>query len=268
MDGHSRERIAVKTPDEVGRIRAAGLVVHDILCQLAAAAVPGVTTAELDQLAEARTRQRGAEPAFLGYHGYPASVCISVNEEVVHGIPSTRRTLAEGDLVGLDFGVVLDGFYADSAITVPVGRVDPEAARLVEVARVALARAVAEARPDRRVGDIGAAIQAYVEAQGLSVVRDFVGHGIGRRLHEPPQVPNFGTPGTGARLRPGMVLAIEPMVNAGGCAVELLDDGWTAVTQDGRFSAHFEHTVAITEKGPEILTLPGGSDATRFFGRG
>lgn len=254
MDALSRERIAVKSRDELARIRDACRVVHDVLVELAAAALPGVTTAELDRLAEARARQRGAEPAFLGYHGYPASVCISVNDEVVHGIPSAQRVLRDGDIVGLDFGVVLAGFYGDSAVTVPVGTASPEALRLIEVTRGALACAVAEARPDRRVGDIGAAVQAYVEPRGFSVVRDFVGHGIGRRLHEPPQVPNFGSPGTGPRLRPGMVLALEPMVNAGGFEVETLDDGWTAVTQDGRLSAHFEHTVAVTEDGPEILT--------------
>lgn len=255
MDALSRERIAVKSRDELARIRDACRVVHDVLAELAAAALPGVTTAELDRLAEARARQRGAEPAFLGYHGYPASVCISVNDEVVHGIPSAQRVLRDGDIVGLDFGVVLAGFYGDSAVTVPVGTASPEALRLIEVTRGALACAVAEARPDRRVGDIGAAVQAYVEPRGFSVVRDFVGHGIGRRLHEPPQVPNFGSPGTGPRLRPGMVLALEPMVNAGGFEVETLDDGWTAVTQDGRLSAHFEHTVAVTEDGPEILTI-------------
>jgi methionyl aminopeptidase len=258
MDAHSRERIAIRSRDEIARIREACRVVHDILRELAAAAVPGTTTADLDRLAEARTRDRGAEPAFLGYHGYPASVCISVNDEVVHGIPSPRRVLQEGDIVGLDFGVVLGGWYGDSAITVPVGRVAPLAERLLEVTAGALAAAVDAARPDRRVGDVGAAVQAHVEPRGFSVVRDFVGHGIGRRLHEPPQVPNFGVPGTGARLRPGMVLALEPMVNAGRFEVETLDDGWTAVTQDGSLSAHFEHTVAITEDGPEILTLDKG----------
>jgi methionyl aminopeptidase len=263
VDALSRERIALKSADELERLRAAGAVVHAVLQELAVAARPGVTTLELDQLAASRTRARGAEPAFLGYHGYPASLCISVNEEVVHGIPSARRALREGDLVGLDYGVVLDGFYGDSAITVAVGQVDEESRRLIEVTRGALDCAIAEARPDRRVGDIGAAVQAFVEARGFAVVRDFVGHGIGRRLHEPPQVPNFGAAGTGPRLRAGMVLALEPMVNAGGCAVELLEDGWTAVTQDGRRSAHFEHTVAVTENGPEILTLPPGVGMTR-----
>jgi methionyl aminopeptidase len=256
MDAHARERIALRSRDELARIREACLVVHDILRELAAAALPGTSTAELDRLAETRTRDRGAEPAFLGYHGYPASVCISVNDEVVHGIPSPRRVLREGDLVGLDFGVVLGGYYGDSAITVPVGRISDAARRLLEVTEGALAAAVAAARADARVGDIGAAVQAHVEAHGFSVVRDFVGHGIGRRLHEPPQVPNYGSQGTGPRLRPGMVLALEPMVNAGRFEVETLEDGWTAVTKDGSLSAHFEHTVAVTENGPEILTLP------------
>lgn len=255
MDAHSRERIAIRSRDEIARMRDAGRVVRAVLNELAAAAVPGVTTLELDRLAEARARALGAEPAFLGYHGYPASVCISLNDEVVHGIPSAARVLREGDIVGLDFGVVLDGWYGDSAITVPVGRVSDAAGRLLDVTAAALAAAVAAARPDRRVGDIGAAVQAWVEPRGYSVVRDFVGHGIGRRLHEAPQIPNFGSAGTGARLRPGMVLALEPMVNAGRFEVETLDDGWTAVTQDGSLSAHFEHTVAITENGPEILTL-------------
>jgi methionyl aminopeptidase len=262
MDALSRERIALKSRDDLARIRDACLVVHDVLVELRRAVAPGISTGELDRMAESRARARGAEPAFLGYHGYPASVCISVNDEVVHGIPSPTRVLAEGDIVGLDFGVVLGGFYGDSAITVPVGAVSEEARRLIEVTQGALAQAIAAARPERRVGDIGAAVQAYVEAKGFSVVRDFVGHGIGRRLHEPPQIPNFGTPGTGARLRPGMVLALEPMVNAGGFRVETLEDGWTAVTQDGRLSAHFEHTVAVTENGPEILSLPPGAALT------
>ena len=255
MDAQSRERIAVRSRDDIARIREACLVVHDILRELAGAAVPGTTTAELDRLAQARTRERRAEPAFLGYHGYPAAVCISVNDEVVHGIPSPDRVLRAGDIVGLDFGVVLNGWYGDSAVTVPVGPVSGAARRLLEVTAGALGAAIEAARPDRRVGDLGAAVQAHVEPRGFSVVRDFVGHGIGRRLHEPPQIPNFGVAGSGPRLRPGMVLALEPMVNAGSFAVETLEDGWTAVTQDGSLSAHFEHTVAVTEDGPEILTL-------------
>jgi len=251
-----RERVELKSADEIARIRDAALVVHDVLHEVIAAVAPGVCTAELDRIADRATRARGAVPAFKGYHGYPAVICISVNDEVVHGIPSERRLLAEGDVVGLDFGVVHRGFYGDSAYTVPVGRIGPDAARLLETTREGLARGIAAARPGARLGDIGHAVQAYVEARGYSVVHDFVGHGIGRRLHEPPRVPNFGAPGTGMRLRAGMVLAIEPMVNAGRPDVRVLEDGWTAVTLDGRLSAHFEHTVAITEDGPEILSLP------------
>jgi methionyl aminopeptidase len=255
MDATSREHVQLRTPEEIVSIRAACRVVSEVLDELVLACRPGVTTLELDHVAASRTRARGAAPAFLGYHGYPASLCVSVNDEVVHGIPSKVRVLQEGDLVGLDFGAVLDGWYGDSARTVAVGALAPEAARLMEVCREALARAVAAALPGRAVGDIGAAVQGWVEPRGFAVVRDFVGHGIGRRLHEPPQVPNVGVPGAGPRLRPGMVLAIEPMVNAGTPDVETLDDGWTAVTADGSLSAHFEHTVAITEKGPEILTF-------------
>jgi methionyl aminopeptidase len=261
VDGSARERIVLKTPDEIARMRAPCLLVHEILEELARAAQPGVTTAELDGLALSRTRERGAAPAFLGYHGFPASLCISVNDEVVHGIPSPRRVLREGDIVGLDYGVLLGGYYGDSARTVAVGRPAPAAQRLLEAGRDALAAAVAAARPGGHIGDIGAAVAAIVEARGYSVVREFVGHGIGRRLHEPPQVPNFGKPRTGELIRPGMVLAIEPMVNAGAPEVEILDDGWTAVTADGSLSAHFEHTVAVTEKGPEILTLPDPAGA-------
>lgn len=250
-----RERVELKTADEIARIRAASLIVHDVLDQVSAAIAPGVRTADLDRLAERATAARGAEPAFKGYHGYPAVICISVNDEVVHGIPS-GRVLAEGDIVGLDFGVCLDGYYGDSARTVPVGTISPAAAALLDTTREALARAIAAARPDARLGDLGFAVQALVEQRGFSVVRDFVGHGIGRRLHEPPQVPNYGAPGTGIRLRAGMVLALEPMVNAGRPEVRTLSDGWTAVTLDGSLSAHFEHTIAILPDGAEILSLP------------
>jgi methionyl aminopeptidase len=266
VDASARERIQLKTPEDIARVRAACLVVHDVLDELARAAVPGVTTAELDHLAASGARARGATPAFLGYHGYPASLCISVNDEVVHGIPSPRRVLREGDVVGLDFGVVLDGFYGDAARTVPVGHASPDALRLLEAARDALLAGVAAALPGGRLGDIGAAIQALVEARGYSVVREFVGHGIGRRLHEPPQVPNYGRAGSGKRIEVGLVLAIEPMVNAGAPEVALLDDGWTAVTADGSLSAHFEHTVAVTENGPEILTLPPSADVAGAAG--
>jgi methionyl aminopeptidase len=251
-----KDRIELRSADEIARIREASLIVHDVLAEVAAAAVPGVTTGELDRLAARATAARGAAPAFLGYHGYPAVICISVNEEVVHGIPSDDRVLREGDVVGLDFGVSYHGFFGDSARTVPVGRVSPEAARLLAVGEEALRRGIAAAQPDARLGDVGFAVQHYVEGEGCSVVRDFVGHGIGRRMHEPPAVPNYGAPRTGLRLRPGMVLAIEPMVNAGGWEVRTLEDGWTAVTVDGSLSAHFEHTVAVTEDGPVILSQP------------
>jgi methionyl aminopeptidase len=247
--------VAAKSPDDIRWIADAGRVVREVLDEVAAAAGEGATTEELDRLAEAGARARGAVPAFKGYLGYPASLCISVNDEVVHGIPSPRRRLRRGDLVSLDFGVVLRGWHGDAARTVVVGDASPEALRLVEATRRALDRAIAAAVAGGRIGDLGAAVQGEVEPLGLSVVRDFVGHGIGRKLHEPPQVPNYGRPGTGPRLQPGMVLAIEPMVNAGGPEVRTLEDGWTAVTADGSLSAHFEHTVAVTEEGPVVLTL-------------
>jgi methionyl aminopeptidase len=254
----TKQRFDLKTREEIARIRDACGVVQAVLAELTAAVQPGLMTAELDRLAEARARAMGAVPAFLGYRGYPASVCVSVNEEIVHGIPSSKRVLKEGDIVGIDFGAMLDGFYGDAALSVGVGKISPEAKRLLDVTRESLARAVKAAQPGKRVGDIGAAVQRYVEGEGFSVVRDFVGHGIGRNLHEPPHVPNFGLPGTGDLLLPGMVLAIEPMVNAGAPETSLLGDGWTAVTADGALSAHFEHTVVITQGGPEILTLPTG----------
>ena len=253
-----REQVELKSADEIARIRDASLIVHDVLRQVIDAIVPGMTTLDVDRLAEAATAARGAQPAFKGYHGYPNVICVSVNEEVVHGIPSSRA-LVEGDIVGLDFGILYRGYHGDSAYTVPVGAPAPDVSRLLGTTREALARAIAEARPGARLGDIGFAVQSFVESRGYSVVREFVGHGIGRRLHEPPQVPNYGAPGTGIRLRPGMVLAIEPMVNAGAPGIRTLDDGWTAVTLDGSLSAHFEHTIAITEAGPEILSLPRGS---------
>jgi len=250
-----------KSAAEIEKMRAAGRIVGRILREVAAAARPGVSTGELDELAESLIEKYGAKPAFKGYSQggkvpFPGVICISVNEEIVHGIPSRKRVLREGDVCSMDFGVVVDGWYGDSAITIPVGKVTDEAARLIEVTRKALEVGIAAAVPGNRVYDIGAAIQAHVEAEGFSVVRDFVGHGIGRRLHEDPQVPNYGPGGQGLRLKPGMVLAIEPMVNEGTWEVEELDDGWTAVTADRKLSAHFEHTIAITEDGPRILTLP------------
>jgi methionyl aminopeptidase len=235
-------------------MRAAGRLVGEVLGEIAAHVAPGVTTADLDALAESRIVQAGATPAFKGYHGYPATICASINDEVIHGIPSGRRTLQEGDIVSLDLGVLLDGYYGDSAVTVPVGKVSEEAALLLRVTEESLYKAIEQARPGARVSDVSHAVQRHVEAHGFSVVREFVGHGIGQRMHEEPQVPNYGEPGRGPRLAAGMVLAIEPMVNAGKPAVKVLSDGWTAVTRDRSLSAHFEHTVAIMAGEPWILT--------------
>jgi methionyl aminopeptidase len=251
-----RERVELKSSDEIARVRDASIIVHDILLELKKIIAPGISTGEIDRVAADLIEKKGAKPAFLGYHGFPKVICISINEEVVHGIPNDRRLLREGDIVGLDFGVVFKGYYGDSAYTVPVGTVSDEAVRLMKATADALQRGIAAAVPGGRVGDIGAAVQSHVEPLGYSVVRDFVGHGIGKKLHEAPQIPNFGSPGTLERLRPGMVLAIEPMVNAGTPEVHVLSDGWTAVTVDGRLSAHFEHTIAVTDDGPKILTLP------------
>jgi methionyl aminopeptidase len=250
--------IICKSAAELERMRAANALVAEILAELRAMVQPGVSTADLDVHAEARIRERGGEPAFKGYHGYPATICASVNQEVVHGIPS-RRPLEEGDIVSIDLGAQLDGFYGDAAITVPVGRVSQNVAELLRVTEEALHRGIAKARLGARVSDIGHAVQAHVEAHGFSVVKEFVGHGIGASLHEEPQIPNYGTPGRGPRLSEGMVLAIEPMVNMGKPAVRVLNDGWTAVTRDGLLSAHFEHTVAVTPEGPLVLTAPGGA---------
>jgi methionyl aminopeptidase len=250
--------IVCRSAAELQRMREAGRLVGEVLTELAAHVAPGATTADLDALAEKRIVAAGAVPAFKGYHGYPATICASVNEEVVHGIPS-RRELVEGDVVSIDLGVLLDGFFGDSAVTVPVGRVSERAADLLRVTEESLHRGIATVRVGGRVSDIGHAVQAHVEQQGFSVVREFVGHGIGASLHEEPQIPNYGKPGSGPRLTEGMVLAIEPMVNMGKPAVRLLQDGWTAVTRDGLLSAHFEHTVAVTADGPLVLTAPGGA---------
>ena len=240
-------------------MRRANAIVAEILAELRSRVRPGVTTGELDELAEELTRKKGARPAFKGYtvagRVYPASVCISINDEVVHGIPSSRRVLRDGDIVGLDFGVCHDGYFGDAAVTVPVGRVTAEAERLMRVTEAALAAGIEAIRSGAHVADISAAIQDTVEAAGFSTVREFVGHGIGRSLHEDPQVPNYRTGARGVRLSDGLVLAIEPMVNAGGPEVFLKEDGWTAATRDGRLSAHFEHSVAVTGNGPYILSL-------------
>src|SRR4051812_26208747 len=237
-------------------MREAGRLVGEVLTELAAHVAPGVTTADLDALAEARIVKAGATPAFKGYHGYPATICASVNDEVIHGIPSGRRVLEPGDVISIDVGAALDGYYGDSAITLPVGPVTEEAATLLRVTEEALYKAIERVRPGGRISDIGHAVQKHVEAFGFSVVREFVGHGIGSELHEEPQIPNYGEPGRGPRLAEGMVLAIEPMVNAGGAGVKVLQDGWTAVTSDRSLSAHFEHTVAVTSDGVEVLSRP------------
>lgn len=247
------ERIILKSPQEIERMRSSNRIVAEILQNVVAAVRPGVKTRELDALAEDLLRKYKARSAFKGYNGYPAVLCTSVNEEVVHGIPSDRA-LKEGDILSLDFGAVWDDYYGDAALTVPVGSISERARRLLRVTEEALGKAIEQARPGNHLGDISAAIQGHVESRGFSAVRDFVGHGIGRFMHERPQVPNFGLPGRGVRLKPGMTLAIEPMINVGGYGVEVLEDGWTAVTRDRSLSAHFEHSVAVTENGPYILS--------------
>jgi methionyl aminopeptidase len=246
--------IVCRSAAELEKMRAAGRLVGEVLTALTPSVVPGVTTAELDEVAEKMIADAGAIPAFKGYHGYPATICSSINEEVIHGIPSGQRVLREGDILSIDVGASLEGYFGDSAITVPVGQVSEEAARLLTVTEEALYKAIEVARPGGRVSDIGHAVQKHVEAYGFSVVREFVGHGIGQKMHEEPQVPNYGEAVRGPRLAEGMVLAIEPMVNAGKPAVKVLSDGWTAVTRDKSLSAHFEHTVAITASGAWILT--------------
>jgi len=236
-------------------MRRAGKVVREVLEHLRGLVKPGITTMDLEKAAVAKLSELKAVAAFKGYHGYPCVLCASVNQEVVHGIPSAKRVLHEGDIVSLDFGAVIDGYYGDSAITVPVGeKLDPKTVKLLEVTRASLEKAIQEVKPGATLGDIGAAVQEVVEAAGFSVVRDFVGHGIGTHMHEEPQVPNYGQRGRGLKLREGMVIAIEPMVNVGKPDVEVLRDGWTAVTEDGSMSAHFEHTVAVTASGASILT--------------
>lgn len=245
--------IVLKTRQEIDKMRVAGRMVAEILTLLTEQVKPGVTTRELDQLAEKECRARKAKPAFKGYGGFPYSICASPNEKVVHGFPSSEP-LVEGDILSIDFGVIFDGFYGDSAVTLPVGQVTASTDLLLKATKEALSQAIMACQVDARLGDVSHAVQSFVEPQGFSVVREFVGHGIGSKLHEPPQIPNFGPAGQGPRLKAGMVLAIEPMINAGSPAVSILKDGWTAVTVDGSLSAHFEHTVAITDKGPEILT--------------
>jgi methionyl aminopeptidase len=253
----STRQIELKSSADLERMRRAGRLAAQALDAVGRAVAPGVTTKELDRLAEKVIRDAGGVPTFLGYRGYTASICASINEEVVHGIPHPKRILRDGDIVGIDVGATLDGFVGDTAATFPVGRISEEAQRLLQTTQESLAQGIAAARVGQRLGDVSAAIQRVAEAKGYSVVRDFVGHGIGRNMHEEPSVPNYGTAGTGLRLEAGLVIALEPMVNAGTWRVQVLKDGWTVVTEDNRLSAHFEHTVAITDAGPEILTQLG-----------
>ena len=246
--------ISLKSDRELSQMRRAGSIVAQILNEMIELAQPGISTGELDRFAESRCKDFSVKPAFKGYHGFPATVCISVNDEVVHGIPSPKRILKDGDIVGLDFGVSYEGWFGDSARTIAIGKVPEETQQLLDVTKESLFKGIEQCREGNRIFDIGHAVQNYVEGFGYGVVREFVGHGIGRALHEEPQVPNYGPKGKGLLLKVGMVLAIEPMINAGSHEVKVLKDGWTAVTVDHSLSAHFEHTVAITSNGPEILT--------------
>ena len=253
--------IVLKSAREIALMRRAGHILAGVVERLRASVRSGMSTLDIDEDVEAYIHREGAAPAFKGYRGFPATVCVSINEEVVHGIPSPRRKIHEGDIVGLDLGCIVEGYYADCAFTLPVGPVPADVQKLLDVTRESLDRAIQECRPERRLSDVSHAVQSHVEAHGFSIVRAFVGHGIGRALHEEPQIPNFGDPGRGPQLRAGMVLAIEPMVTMGSWEVRILDDGWTAVTQDGSLAAHFEHTVAVTENGPEVLTSRTGQSA-------
>jgi methionyl aminopeptidase len=255
--------ITLRTKAEIEKIRQAGRIVAEVLQDLRRMAVPGVTTRELDRYAEAKIRSKGAVPTFKGYRGFPASICTSINDEVVHGIPSDRK-LREGDILGIDCGATLHGYVGDAAITVAVGEVPEEVRRLIAAAEEALYVAIKQARVGNRLHDVSHAVQAHAESRGYSVVRDYCGHGVGTRMHEDPQVPNFGKPGTGPKLRSGLVLAIEPMLNVGSHEVEVAEDGWTVMTADGELSAHFEHTIAVTEAGPFVLTLLNSGGADHF----
>ena len=246
--------IMIKTRGEIEKMRRSGQVLKQVHDAVRAAVVPGATTMDLEAVAVRKIEELGAVSAFKGYQGYPAVLCTSVNSEVIHGIPSAKRVLHEGDIVSIDCGVVIEGFYSDCAVTLPVGKLGQKVSKLLDVTQASLEQAIQQVRVGATLGDIGAAVQEMVEADGFSVVREFVGHGIGTKMHEDPQVPNYGRRGQGTKLKAGMVLAIEPMVNAGAAAVKVLADGWTAVTVDGSLSAHFEHTVAVTEDGPLVLT--------------
>lgn len=246
--------IDIKTPSEIASMRTASRAVAKTLELLKDLVKPGVSTSELDRFAERHLRELGAVPAFLGYRGYPATLCVSINEEIVHGIPSEKRIVREGDIVSLDLGSVIDGFYGDAALTVAAGNISGGARKLMEVTELSLARALAEVKPGARIGDISNAVEKCAAEHGMSVVREFTGHGIGRRLHEEPSIPNFGKPGSGPVLKAGMTLAIEPMLCLGRAEIVIKNDGWTAVSTDGSLAAHYEHTVAVTEKGFEILS--------------
>jgi methionyl aminopeptidase len=251
--------IVLKSPREIERMRAAGRILSEVKERLKATVRAGISTQQIDAEVEAFIFSQGARSAFKGYRGFPATVCTSINEEVVHGIPSPSRKLREGDIIGLDLGCIVDGYYADCAITLAVGRIPPRVQELLDVTRESLDKAIVQCRVGNRLGDVSHAVQSHCESHGFSVVRSFVGHGIGRALHEEPQVPNFGDPGRGVMLKVGMALAIEPMVTMGGADVRLLADGWTAITVDGSLAAHFEDTIAITANGPEVLTRPDQS---------
>ena len=249
------DRIIRKSPSEIEKMRRSGQIVRQVLDRVKSAVAPGATTMDLEKAAAKLIADLGAKPAFKGYYDYPCVLCTSINEEIVHGIPSEKRVLKAGDIVSIDCGVVFDGYYGDAAITVPVGdEITAELTKLLEVTEASLYKGIAQVKIGNTVGHVGSAIQAHVESAGFSIVRDFVGHGIGTKLHEAPQIPNFGKKGQGAELAEGMVLAIEPMVNSGGPGTKVLSDKWTAVTLDGSYSAHFEHCVAVTKQGPEILT--------------
>jgi methionyl aminopeptidase len=250
--------INLKTDHELEMMARAGRALDGVVLELKSACRVGIRTIELDRIAERRIRAAGARPGFLGYHGFPNSICVSINDEAVHGIPGPRK-IEDGDIVSLDLGLVLDGFWADMGCTVAVGKVDPEARRLMRATEECLEIAIQHAQPGGRLGDISSAVQRHAEAAGFSVIRQFVGHGIGRQMHEDPQLPNFGQPGTGPELKPGMTLAIEPMVNQGSPDVYIKPDGWTVCTTDGALSAYFEHTVAITKDGPRVLTSANGA---------
>jgi methionyl aminopeptidase len=246
--------IMIKTPQEIEKMRVSGIALRKVHDAIAPHVVAGASTMDLEEIAVAKIAELGGKAAFKGYHGYPSALCTSINDEVVHGMPNAKRVLKDGDILSIDCGVIIDGYYSDAAVTYGIGKPEPRVQKLLDVTQTALEAAIEQCKVGGRLFDIGATVQEICEAAGFGVVRDFVGHGIGRSMHEDPQVPNFGTHGKGLRLKAGMVLAIEPMINAGAPEVKVLKDGWTAVTVDGSYSAHFEHTVALTKSGPLVLT--------------